>query len=109
MKKLKVINLTPHKILASGNKDVLLPSGFVARVNTTMQEVDSLNGTPVLETSDSSTTNIPEPKAGTVYIVPAIVRIYHKERTDLLSPAKLLRDHNGAIIGCAAFERNSKS
>lgn len=108
MKQLKVINLTPHKIMAAGNPDALMPSGFVARVNTIMHEVGRLNGTPVLEAAGSSATNIPEPEAGIVYVVPSIVRIYLKERLDLVSPAKLLRDHNGAIIGCAAFERNSK-
>ena len=69
--------------------------------------VDTIDGIPILVSKVTEATHLPDPKKGTYYIVPAIVRVSVPERKDLLSPAKLLRDGNGSVIGCTAFERNA--
>ena len=51
--------------------------------------------------------NLPEPKDGVLYIVSAAVRTALPERNDLASPAHLVRDEEGRIIGCLAFEINA--
>lgn len=69
-------------------------------------QVDTIDGIPILVSTVSNTTHLPEPEKGTYFIVPAVVRLSAPGRKDLLSPAKLLRDGNGSVVGCAAFERN---
>ena len=103
-----LINLTPYAIKVSGANITIEPSGYIARLNSHIGQVGEVNGIPLLEVSESVTTNIPEPKKNTMYIVPAIVRSHLKARQDLISPAKLIRDSLGAIVGCSAFEKNPK-
>lgn len=102
----KFINLTPHDINLPYGQTVR-PTGYVARVNSVQQQVDNINGIPVLVTKLLETMNLPEPEEGVVFIVPAVVRTNSPERQDLLSPTKLIRDTDGRVVGCGAFERNA--
>jgi hypothetical protein len=104
---MQLINLTPHSIRLS-NGEVIEPTGYVSRVNTTQSQVDDIRGVPILESSMSRTVNIPEEEEGVSYIVPSVVRQMAPRRRDLLSPTKLIRDSNGNVIGCGALERNPK-
>jgi hypothetical protein len=106
MKQTKLINLTPYTINVSSVKEGIPASGTICRLTTNVGQVAEVNGIPILEASESFVTNMPQQTEGTMYIVPAVVRIFLKDRKDLLSPTKFLRDTDGRIVACAAFERN---
>jgi len=101
---MKFVNLTPHNINLPGQ--TVKPTGFVARVNSVQQQVDNINGIPVLVTQLLQTMNLPDPEQDICFIVPAVVRNHSPQRKDLLSPTKLIRDNDGKVVGCGAFERN---
>lgn len=102
---MKFVNLTPHEINLPHGQAVK-PTGYVARVNAVQQQVDSINGIPILVTQLLQTMNLPEPEQDVYFIVPAVVRAHSPTRKDLLSPTKLIRDSDGRVVGCGAFERN---
>lgn len=102
---MNLVNLTPHSINLPHGQTVR-PTGYVARVNSVQQQVDNINGIPVLVTQLLQTMNLPEPEEGVCFIVPAVVRNHSPKRKDLLSPTKLIRDSDGKVVGCGAFERN---
>jgi hypothetical protein len=102
---MKIINLTPHPINASGHP-AIEPSGEIARVNAQTSQTGDINGIPVMETKSNGISGLPPEKKGVVYIVPSMVRQLLPLRRDLVSPAKLLRDRNGVVIGCVGFEMN---
>jgi hypothetical protein len=102
---MQLINLTPHKINIHGK--TIDPTGYVSRVNNVQSQVDTVDGIPILVTTVTEATHLPEPEKGTYFIVPAIVRMSVPKRKDLLSPVKLIRNKDGDVVGCAAFERNA--
>ena len=102
---MNIINLTPHSITAAG-REPILPSGEVARVNARTTQTGDLNGIPIIETKVIGISGVPDAKKDTIYIVPTMVRQLLPDRKDLLSPAKLLRDKSGSVVGCVGFEIN---
>ena len=101
----RFVNLTPHEVNV-GELD-LPTSGLVARVDVAHREVGHHAGVPLLVGSYGEVSNLPEPEDGVLYIVSAAVRTALPERNDLASPAHLVRDEEGRIIGCLAFEVNA--
>jgi len=101
----RFVNLTPHEVNV-GELDIPT-SGLVARVDVAHREVGHHAGVPLLVGSYGKVSNLPEPKDGVLYIVSAAVRTALPERNDLASPAHLVRDEEGRIIGCLAFEINA--
>jgi hypothetical protein len=101
---MKIINYMAHEVDACGMK--YAPSGHVARVATTLLKVDEIDGVPVMVCDSGAVQNCPPKKDGHIYIVSQYVRQALPERKDLVSPTKLLRDNNGRVVGCGAFERN---
>lgn len=107
----RLINLTPHDIVLCG---VLIPaSGKVARVTAETQPAGGLRnflGTPTVLPLVTSTygdvTGLPESFPGDFFIVSAMVRAACPHRRDIGSPAKLVRDDAGRIVGCEALEVN---
>lgn len=100
------INLTPHMINVVGG--IQFPaSGTVARVATESQVVEKIkhNDKVVLLTKTifGKVENLPEPIAGTRYIVSTIVAQAAKDRSDLLTPGELVRDDQGNVIGCKSL------
>jgi len=88
--------------------DLDLPtSGLVARIDVAHREIGHHAGIPLLVGSYGKVSNLPEPEDGVFYIVSAAVRTALPERKDLASPARLVRDDEGRIIGCLAFEINA--
>jgi hypothetical protein len=102
---MNIVNLTPHAIITAGHP-VINPSGEIARVNSQTSQTGDINGIPVMETRAHGVSGLPPEKKGTVYIVPTMVRQFLPGRRDLVSPAKLLRDKNGVVVGCVGFEIN---
>lgn len=102
---MKLINLTPHTIVITGHESVE-PSGYIARVNTQMTQQGNVNGIPVMVSRNLGVSNLPDPQPDTMYIVAGLVRMYVPHRKDVCSPAKLLRNEHGAVVGCSALEVN---
>ena len=123
---MKIINLTPHTINVFSPEGVQIasfqPSGKVARVSVSATQRGivpigtpedilagvSSSGIPVVVGLYGAVTDLPQPEVGTVYIVSALVRTSPecKGRVDVLSPADLVRDASGNIIGCKSLEAN---
>ncbi|NBW21235.1 MAG: hypothetical protein EBR82_76065 [Caulobacteraceae bacterium] len=106
-----LFNLTPHAVvlvLADGTLVAFPPSGKVARVSQLVTRVGTVSGVPVVTTRPGPVTGLPDFDAddGAGYIVSALVRIALPDRIDLFSPADLVRDAAGNVVGCRALEGN---
>ena len=92
------INLTPHSIVVAGR--TFQPSGTVARVSQVNTVVGTTHdGIELVQASYGAVMDLPEPVAGTLFIVSAMVRAALPERKDLVSPGDAIRDADGKIIG----------
>jgi hypothetical protein len=98
-----LINLTPHPINLPGR---ILPSEGVARVSVALSDAGAIDGIPLVRGVHGPVTGLPEPQAGTIFVVSALVRAALPQRFDLASPANLTRDTEGRITGCEALEIN---
>lgn len=79
---MKVVNLTPHAICVqteAGDLARFEASGLVARVGTERAEVPAVAGFRVVAQTLGDVTGLPEPQAGTIYIVSALVLSALKE------------------------------
>lgn len=110
----QIVNLTPHEVtlrvsLAEAGERVRVytPSGQVARVSVEYSTHSHIGPIPLVSGSYGEVTGLPMPRPGVFFIVSALVRQAMPQRMDLLSPANLLRDDQGRIVGCAAFETNT--
>jgi len=114
-KEVELVNLTPHRvvILLLGHRRVEIPpSGTVARVSVRAVPHGSIGGIPVVRTEYGDITDLPEPKRGTVFIVPTLVLVALRakgiQRDDLVapdtSPASAVRDEAGRIVAVRRFQ-----
>lgn len=103
---MEFINLTQHEVNIAGGP-TLAPSGIVARVETSIEKINSINGIDLFETVFGEVENLPEPKNNCVYVVSALVRTHNSvaHREDVYSPGRLLRDDAGNVIGCSGLTR----
>ena len=103
---MEFINLTAHDInIITEDKIVVIePSGSIARVDVTMEDVGVLDGIPVKRNTYGSITGLPEPKEGRYYIVSVLVAQVAK-RDDVLVTNDAVRDDKGRIIGCRSLAR----
>jgi hypothetical protein len=106
MKFKEIVNLTPYKLKIIGRAEPIEPSGMTARLNANLIKVCEVDGIPIMASINSGVSNLPQPKDGVLYITAAYIRQACPERKDLASPAKLIRDDRGGVVGCAAFEVN---
>lgn len=98
-----MVNLTPHAITLPGGE--IPPSGQVARVAVEYTETgEEVLGAAIVRAEYGQVTDLPAPQPGTIYIVSALVRAACPDRRDLASPARLVRDDAGRIIGASALE-----
>ena len=104
----KIVNCTPHAvklILEDGSEVVIPASNNLARCEsrrTTVYAFD--NGVEVHRTEMGNVYGLPEPVAGTYYLVSLLVANKLKgERDDLLVTDEAVRGEGGKIIGCRAF------
>jgi hypothetical protein len=108
MKKLEMINLTPHEINLCGTK--IAASGKEARVAVTRVNVDLVEicgmFVPIGTDTVGEVTGLPPEQDGVGYIVSLAVRKELPQRKDIYSPADILRDKDGKVIGCGSFDRN---
>lgn len=126
----KIVNLTPHQIALFKTTDctevqqgsykaltlkegaqplAVYPSEGVARATATKAIVDQLEVAGQLvavnATSYGMPEGLPEPQAGTYYIVSALTAQAAKDRHDLLIVDGTVRAGDGRICGCTAFGR----
>ena len=96
------INLTPHevRIIKKDSVVVIPPGEQVARCEQSEECVGELEGVPVMRLVMGELTGLPEQRPGVTYIVSHIVLQKATGRHDLVKPGELVRDANGAIIGC---------
>lgn len=121
-------NLTPHTVrVFSASTDEIVaeipPSGMVARIEKIgsyqidLETISVQNfgddgesweyDIPILTASSAAAiSGLPNEQANTRFIVSATLRAACPDRFDLVSPADLVRDEAGNVIGCRAFEAN---
>ena len=120
---MNLVNLTPHAIhMVNMDNEIILTiprSGQVARCETRRvmtgkihitydNDIGELSITtfPINKTEYGQVTGLPEPKAGTYYIVSSIVAQAVKGvRDDVLIVDDTVRDNEGRIIGARALAR----
>lgn len=108
---MKLINLTPHEVNMVTEAGIIsIPaSGVVARAAATPTPVGTIevDGAEVqlFSTDYGAVENLPARSEGTIFIVSALTISAAPDRTDLFSPADLVRDEAGNIIGCRALTR----
>ena len=106
---MKFINLTPHviNILAEDGGRILelAPSGGIARVASTSVKIGDVDGVPFFETKLGEPEGVPEPEAGTTFVVSGLLRAACPGRDDLMQPGRLVRDETGKPIGCIGLSR----
>lgn len=128
LKKIKTMlfNLTPHTVRIFSTRDEIVteipPSGMVARIEkigsfqNSLETVSVQNfgddgetweySIPILTSVSTGVSGLPNEQANTRFIVSATLRTACPDRSDLVSPADLVRDDAGNVIGCKAFEAN---
>lgn len=111
---MKIINLTPHDVvirLDDGTEKAFPAIGEMARVNTTAEVVEEVDGIPIVSQSFGEIEGLPEKEKGTLYIVSLVTRQAAQElgRTDVISPdtspAGAIRDEQGRIVAVRRFVR----
>jgi len=112
MNNTQIINLTPHEVnLITEEATFSYPSQGVARCAQEDVECGSINfedvTIPLLHTTFGDVTGLPDQEDGVFYIVSALVRAAVPNRSDVISPTRLVRNELGAIIGCGGFASNN--
>lgn len=105
--KIKIINTTPHDICIYKGDEIVRtipPVGWTIRLAENVKDVGEIDGIPETETEYGSA-DLPEEKAGTYYVVSALVKSAYPARKDLRVPARAVRDENNRIIGCRSLGR----
>lgn len=93
------VNLTPHSIIIV-DALTLPPSGTVARCAATSTPAGTHGKIALTRTAFGAVEGLPEPEAGVVFVVSALVRAAVPGRSDVASPGDLVRDASGVVIGC---------
>jgi len=99
------VNLTPHAIVVVGGPTIP-PSGKLARCVSSSVSVGEHAGVSLCRTSYGAVDGLPDPEAGVIYIVSALVRAAVPHRADVASPGELVRDAAGSVIGCKGLSVN---
>lgn len=105
---MKILNYTPHEVTLMNDKGepLILQSAGVARVAQESTVVEIAGGFRLVKSTFGEVTGLPEKEEGTMIIVSAFVRLACPDRTDLGSPAEIIRNAKGCIVACGALEIN---
>ena len=101
---MKIINKTPHEVNVITNNGTITfqKSDAPIRLSSEAKQVGTIGSVPVFSVAYGSG-NMPEMVDDVIYIVSALVRSAYPDRTDLVVPHDVVRDHEGNIIGCRGF------
>lgn len=97
-----IVNLTPHTITIvreNGNIEIA-PSGVIPRVSVKTVPSGEIGGIPLFRNEYGNVVDLPDPVDGTLYVVSGLLKSACPNRTDLVVPARQIRDEAGRIIGC---------
>lgn len=105
-------NLTPHDVVIVGDHGrlVIPPVATPARIGERRapgapiatqdgHTIDTIVATP------GEITDLPEPIPGVIYVVSRLVAEHRPDRHDLVFPADLVRNGDGAIVACRLLAR----
>src|SRR5690606_9819063 len=114
MIRVKLVNLTPHDVVIYNAKGEVIKtypkSGKVARIQDEVTIKGDIDGVPVGSITYGEAIDLPEPQDGVYYIVSLVVRQALPHRKDLISPdtspAGVVRDEQGRILGTTRFISN---
>lgn len=95
----RFVNLTPHAVVVVGGP-TLPPSGSVARCASASVPAGEHGGVALSRVTFGAVEGLPDPEAGVVFVVSALVRAAVPGRSDVASPGDLVRDAAGAVVGC---------
>lgn len=105
---MKILNLTPHPVHVIDKKGEVVrtfpASGKVARLEVETERTGVIDGIPTVRTKFGDPEGLPAPTGGTFYIVSQLIKSALPYRADLLVPADVVRDSEGRVIGCRAFQ-----
>ncbi len=109
-----LINLTPHPVaiygpertIEDGPRDVIPPSGRIARLATIElgTQSSSNSGYPYELVEYGQSYNLPPKMEGTDYIVSLVVALAVR-RDDLLAPYFEVRNDEGTMVGCRFLQK----
>ena len=96
------VNLTPHPLTIKKNDNTILEleAGDFVRATQTQNKVKEIDNINFYETVYGKVEGLPKPQEGTIYIVSLITKMACPERDDLVTPGNLIRNEEGAIVGC---------
>ncbi len=123
---MKIVNLMPHSLVLYDPSDTrpagpkgyvlsdkaakpvcIIPSSGISRAACTETPVGNVTGIPVFRMTFGDPEGVPEPQQGVMYVVSSITARACAEigrtTSDLIMPARTVRDDEGRIIGCTAF------
>lgn len=103
---INLVNLTPHaiNIVNTDDSTTTIPvSGKIARVDSTVVNIGSINDIPLVRTVFGNVIDLPDPVDDTIYIVSTMVLNRVPDRLDVVSPANLVRDDSGLVVGAGAL------
>lgn len=102
----RFVNLTarPIIVLLENNREISIPpSGEVARLNVQETYI------PAFHTKLQGTHNVPDPVTDTILVTSTMVRRALANRLDITSPAQIIRDSQGTVVGCRGLVFNRES
>lgn len=101
----RLVNLTGHslKLASRGDEALYLPSEGRARVDSGMRMVDRFVVgmrivIPLLEITENKIVDLPDPVEGIVYIVSGIVAGSVRDRDDVVTPSRVVRDDTSGRV-----------
>lgn len=100
---MKIINLTPHSITIG---DVTIHGTKTPARCDTITEPFDLPGcpVPVVRQSFGDVHGLPDPEAGTIYIVSMpVYQAVGRSRNDVFVPGEQIRDETGGVVGCRSI------
>lgn len=100
---MKIVNLTPHQIDFPNQGISIPPEKTPARVSVTTTFVTHIAGIPVTKNEYGDVEGLPEPQAGTIYIVSLMVAQRVPLRADVFVVNGAIRDEKGRIIGASSI------
>lgn len=108
----RLVNLCPHDVVIHGRDGTTLtvpPEPVAARCVVERVEVGTLVvdgcSLTMVESQVVEPPTLPESTVGVLFIVSRMVAEAMPDRRDLVFPDGLVRDDEGAVVGCAALAR----
>lgn len=109
---MRLKNLTPHPVnIVCGTARLTLPPDTLSppRIAETVTPVGSVGlqgfDIPLAHVHASTVSGLPPAEPETLLIVARIIAEAHPDRGDLVVPYNVIRDPQGAVIGCTSLAR----